>query len=86
MTQINLASLVPASEEARKHGCTCTVKEGQKNYFYIKENCPLHWHINLVKKTGDIYEYVQATSKTNKNLYWAIIIVGLIMSFVLYVK
>ncbi len=63
MPEVNLMRLEPASEEAKLHGCTCFQKKEDPESYWIVETCPIHWPINLVKKTGDMHSHIEKMEK-----------------------
>ncbi len=63
----------PGSKEAAKHGCTCMIDKDDHDKYYITSDCPIHWHINLVGRTGMMHDYIVKKDKTHTHLLYALI-------------
>ena len=63
-------SMVPASQEARKHGCIC---HGDHE---IEIECPIHFPLYYMDLAKNLEEYILKTMKSEKYLLY--ILIGLV--------
>lgn len=77
----------PGSEKAKALGCMCKILPNENpelppNYI-IHNNCPLHWHLDLIKMTQQI-DHVEQFCKSTANVHTSLL-AGLIALFIFVV-